>query len=87
MNQETVLEFPCKFPIKAMGINSDSFENEIVMIVRKHAPHFGEAAVKSTASKTGKYLSVTVTITAESKTQLDEVYREINSHTQVKMVL
>ncbi|NWF36030.1 DUF493 domain-containing protein [Mariprofundus sp. KV] len=87
MSEETLLEFPCRFPIKVMGDNSADFENEIVMIVRKHVTQLGEAAVRSKPSKTGKYLSVTVTFTAESKAQLDNLYREINSHPQVKMVL
>lgn len=87
MSEETLLEFPCQFPIKVMGDNSAGFENEIVMIVRKHAPQPGESAVRSKPSKTGKYLSVTVTFTAESKAQLDNLYREVNSHPQVKMVL
>mgnify|MGYP002640984719 CR=1 FL=1 len=87
MSEETLLEFPCQFPIKIMGDNSAEFENEIVVIVRKHVPQLGEAAVKSKPSRTGKYLSVTVTFTAESKVQLDNLYREVNSHPQVKMVL
>jgi len=87
MSEETLLEFPCLFPIKVMGDNSADFENEIVMIVRKHVAQLGEAAVRSKPSKTGKYLSVTVTFTAESKVQLDNLYREVNSHPQVRMVL
>ncbi|ATX82558.1 hypothetical protein Ga0123462_1709 [Mariprofundus ferrinatatus] len=87
MHEETLLEFPCQFPIKVMGSNSDSFESEIVMIARQFIPQLGEAAVQSKASKTGKYLSVTVTFTAESKSQIDSLYRAMNAHPEVKMVL
>jgi len=87
MSEDTLLEFPCQFPIKVMGNNSANFENEIVMIIRRHIPQLGEAAIKSRPSKTGKYLSVTVTFIAESKAQLDDLYREVNAHPEVRMVL
>ncbi len=87
MSEETLLEFPCQFPIKAMGNNHANFENEVVMIVREHAPDLGEGAVTSKPSRTGKYLAVTVTITATSKAQLDTIYRALNAHPDVKMML
>ena len=85
--QETLLEFPCDFPIKAMGIADDDFEALVVSLVRKHAPDLGEAAVKSRDSKGGKYLSVTVTVTATSKQQLDNIYLELNASERVVMTL
>ncbi|ATX78989.1 hypothetical protein Ga0123461_0554 [Mariprofundus aestuarium] len=87
MNEDTLLEFPCQFPIKVMGNNSANFENEIVMIVRRHIPQLGEAAVKSRPSKTGKYLSVTITFSAQSKAQIDEIYRAVHAHPEVRMML
>jgi len=87
MNKETLLEFPCRFPVKVMGSNSDNFENEVVMIARKHVPELGESAVKTRPSRTGKWLSVTVTFTATSKAQIDGLYLELNAHPAVKMVL
>lgn len=87
MSEETLLEFPCQFPIKVMGSNHADFENEVVMIVRKHAPDLGEGAVTSKPSRTGKYLAVTATITATSKSQLDSLYLALNAHPDVKMML
>lgn len=87
MSEETLLEFPCQFPIKVMGTNSADFENDIVVITRRFVPDLGEAAVKSRASSGGKYLSVTVTFTATSKAQIDNLYRAMNTHPDVKMVL
>ncbi len=86
-NEELGMEFPCHFPLKVMGTNNDTFENDIVMIVRKHIPSLGEGAVSSKPSKTGKYLALTITFTADSKAQLDDLYREINAHPDVKMTL
>ena len=64
--QETLLEFPCSFPIKAMGLADAEFEARVIELVRKHAPDLGEGAVRSVDSKGGKYLSVTITVQATS---------------------
>ena len=86
-NEELGMTFPCHFPLKVMGTNNDTFENDIVMIVRKHIPSLGEGAVSSKPSKTGKYLALTISFTAQSKEELDNLYREINTHPDVKMTL
>jgi len=87
MSDESPLTFPCQFPIKVMGLNSDNFENQIFMIANQHVGNLGEAAIKSRPSSSAKYLSVTVTITATSRKQLDNLYRAFNKHPDVKMVL
>ena len=86
-DDDSPITFPCEFPIKVMGMNSDSFENEIVMIANQHVDNLGEAAIKSRPSSSAKYLSVTVTVTATSREQLDNLYRAFNKHPDVKMVL
>jgi len=70
-----------------MGIQSASFEAEMVKIARKHVPHLEDAAVVSRPSKTGKYLALTLTIQAESQAQLDDIYREFSAHKDVRMTL
>ncbi|MFO7593406.1 MAG: DUF493 domain-containing protein [Pseudomonadota bacterium] len=85
--KETLLEFPCKFPIKAMGRADGEFEALVVRLVRKHAPDLGEAAVKTRDSQGGKYLSVTVTVRATSREQLDNIYRELTACEEVLMAL
>ncbi len=85
--QETLLEFPCHFPIKAMGIDDGAFETLVVELVRKHAPDLADSAVASRASQGGKYLAVTVTVTATSRDQLDNIYRELTACEQVLMAL
>ena len=86
-NNETFFEFPCVFPLKVMGLSNENFESEIVTITRKHISDWADATVQSKPSKNGKYTAVTLTFTAQSKTQLDDLYREINTHPNVKMVL
>lgn len=86
-NQDTLLEFPCDFPIKIMGIAQDDFAQRMVEIVLRHAPDFDAARVEMRTSSGGKYLSVTCTVRATSKPQLDDLYRELSAHPLVKVAL
>ncbi len=84
---ETLLEFPCDFPLKIMGATRDGFAQAVVAVVTKHAPDFDAAGVEMRPSKAGNYLSVTCVVRAESKQQLDALYRELTAHPWVKIVL
>ena len=81
------LEFPTAFPIKVMGRRTDDFAQAIVEVVLRHAPDFDAGTLEMRASRAGNYLSVTATITATSREQLDALYRELTSHPRVTMVL
>ena len=85
--QETLLEFPCEFSIKAMGLATPEFDAVVVEIVRQHAPDLGEGAAHIRPSSGGKYLAVTVTINATSKKQLDTIYQALTDHKLVLMSL
>lgn len=87
MAEESLLEFPCDFPLKIMGATREGFAQAIVEIVLKHAPDFDAAGVEMRPSKAGNYLSLTCTIRATSKPQLDALYRELTGHPWVKIVL
>ncbi len=87
IDEDTVMEFPCQFPIKAMGMAEDGFDVLVVGIVRKHAPDLSENAIKSRFSKEGKYISITVTVKADSKQQLDNIYLELTAHEKVLWAL
>jgi uncharacterized protein len=84
---ESLLEFPCAFPIKVMGRRADRFAQAVVDVVLRHAPDFDPASVELRASSGGNYLSVTCTIDAKSRQQLDDLYRDLSSHPMVVMVL
>ncbi|OYY94976.1 MAG: hypothetical protein B7Y41_05315 [Hydrogenophilales bacterium 28-61-23] len=86
-NKDTLFEFPCDFPIKIMGLTEDSFAQAMIEIVLRHAPDFAAQSVEMRASSGGKYLSLTCTIRATSKLQLDDLYRELSAHPLVKVVL
>ncbi|MES9843010.1 MAG: DUF493 domain-containing protein [Candidatus Sedimenticola sp. PURPLELP] len=85
--QETLLEFPCRFSVKAMGHASPDFDALVAEIVARHVPNLGEGAVKTRSSNGGKYLSVTVTFEATSKQQLDSIYQDLTDHDKVIMSL
>jgi putative lipoic acid-binding regulatory protein len=85
--EESLLEFPCDFPIKIMGASQDGFAQAILEVVLRHAPDFDAATMEMRASKGGNYLSLTCTVRAVSKAQLDALYRELSSHPWVKIVL
>ena len=87
MADETLLEFPCDFPLKIMGATRDGFAQAIVEVVIKHDPGFDAASVEMRPSKAGNYLSLTCTVRATSKPQLDALYMELTSHPWVKIVL
>ncbi|NCS65789.1 MAG: hypothetical protein COS39_09805 [Hydrogenophilales bacterium CG03_land_8_20_14_0_80_62_28] len=87
MAEQTLLEFPCDFPLKVMGARSDDFAQTVVEIVLRHAPGFRAETVEMRASSGGNYLSVTCTVHALSKEQLDGLYRELSGHPAVKIVI
>jgi putative lipoic acid-binding regulatory protein len=81
------LQFPTAFPIKIMGRRVEGFAQAIVEVVQVHAPDFDASTLEMRASKDGNYLSVTATINATSRQQLDDLYRALTSHPLVKVVL
>ena len=87
VNPECALTFPCAFPIKAMGVAADDFDALVVTLIRRHSPDLLEGAVQTRLSRQGKYMSVTVTIEAQSRLQLDEIYRELTGDKRVLMAL
>ena len=83
----TALEFPCAFPVKIIGRDTDDFEAFVALVVRKHVPHPADVAVTSRPSHGGKYRAVTVTFMAQSKAQLDALYLEFSQSARVLMTL
>ena len=86
-NANTLLDFPCEFPIKALGHSSNDFNFQVMEIVRKHVIDIAEGAIKERQSKKGKYTSVTITIRATSQKQIDSIYQELSNCPCVLMVL
>ena len=84
---ETLLEFPCEFPVKAMGLACIELEVAVVEIINRHVENLGEGAVAMKPSKNGKYTAITITITAHSKQQLDNIYIDLSACDHVTIAL
>lgn len=86
-DQDSLIEYPSAFPIKIMGKAEDTLAQVVLEIVTRHDPGFDGATMEMRASSGGRYVSLTCTITATSRTQLDALYLELTGHPLVKVVL
>jgi putative lipoic acid-binding regulatory protein len=87
LEAESLLAFPVAFPIKIMGRRQSGFTTAVIEIVKRHAPDFAPGTLEMRPSREGKYVSLTATVTATSREQLDALYRELCDHPSVVMVL
>lgn len=87
LNEDSLLSFPCEFPLKIVGRKAHGFAQEVMEIVLRHVPDFDASTMEMRPSRQGNYLSLTVTINAVSREQLDALYRELCDHPTVVMVL
>jgi putative lipoic acid-binding regulatory protein len=85
--ETSLLEFPCRFPIKAMGRQNDDFESVVKGIVSRHANLWPQEPIRCTPSKAGNFVSVTAVVNAQSKDQLDAIYQDLTDCKQVLMAL
>lgn len=84
---QSLIEYPSAFPIKVMGENVAGFADAVMHVARQFDPAYDPASLEVRPSRGGRYLGLTLTITATSREQLDEVYRTLSSHPMVKVVL
>ena len=84
---DSLITYPSAFPIKVMGAQVDGFEAAIVAVAIRFDPTFDTSRVERRPSRAGNYLGLTITVTATSREQLDELYRTLSSHPMVKVVL
>ena len=85
--EQSLIEYPSAFPIKVMGTHVDGFELAVVSVAQQFDPGFDATTVERRPSKGGNYLGLTITVTATSREQLDEIYRTLSTHPLVKVVL
>ena len=84
---QSLIEYPCHFPIKVMSANVDGYISAITHVARSFDPEFDAATIEQRPSKAGNYLGLTLTIYVTSREQLDELYRTLTTHPMVKIVL
>jgi uncharacterized protein len=85
--EQSLIEYPSQFPIKVMGLRADGYVTALTHIAKQFDPTFDASTIELRESSGGKYLGVTLTITATSREQLDEIYRTLSTHPMVKVVL
>jgi putative lipoic acid-binding regulatory protein len=85
--KDSLIEYPSLFTIKVMGIKAEGYVHAITLIAQQFDPAFDASTIELRESKGGKYLGVTITVTATSREQLDELYRTLSTHPMVKVVL
>lgn len=85
--EESLIEYPCDFPIKVMGKAHPEFAQTLTEVVLLHDPGFDAATIEMRTSRGGNYISVTFTVRATSREQLDALYRSLHGHPMVSVVL
>ena len=85
--EQSLIDYPSQFPIKVMGAHVEGFLEAIAHVARQFDPGFDPATIEQRPSKGGNYLGLTITVTATSREQLDELYRTLTTHPMVKVVL
>ena len=85
--KESLIEYPCDFPIKVMGARVDGFAEAMAQVAKQFDPGFDPATIEMRPSKAGNYLSITLTIRATDREQLDNLYRALTGHPMVKVAL
>jgi len=84
---KSLIEYPSLFPIKVMGARFEGFVHAVTTVAKHFDPNFDPSTIELRESSGGKYLGVTITVTATSREQLDELYRTLSTHPMVKVVL
>lgn len=85
--EQSLIEYPSQFPIKVMGAHVEGFVEAITSVALQFDPGFDASTIEQRPSKGGNYLGLTITVTATSREQLDELYRTLTTHPMVKVVL
>jgi putative lipoic acid-binding regulatory protein len=85
--EDSLIPYPSAFPVKVMGLHAEGFEAAVVAVARQFDPAFDETTIERRPSRAGRYLGLTITVTATSRAQLDELYRTLSTHPMVKVVL
>lgn len=84
---ELEMEFPCTFPLKVMGLNEDDYPGFVLEVGKKHVPEIDESCVRTRPSRNGKYIAVTLTFTAQSRQQIDNIYLDLHQNHRTKMAI
>ena len=85
--EEKLLDFPCDFPIKMMGLEQPEFRDATVALIERHAGKIRSDAIRTALSRNGNFLSITITIKAQNQQQLDDIYSDLSEHEEILVAL
>jgi putative lipoic acid-binding regulatory protein len=85
--EQSLIEYPCRFPIKVMGANVEGYVTALTHVAKSFDPGFDASTIELRPSKAGNYMGVTLSVYVTSREQLDELYRTLTTHPMVKIVL
>lgn len=85
--EQSLIEYPCRFPIKVMGANVEGYVSALTHVAKSFDPGFDASTIELRPSKAGNYMGVTLSVYVTSREQLDELYRTLSTHPLVKVVL
>ncbi|MCA0403116.1 MAG: DUF493 domain-containing protein [Proteobacteria bacterium] len=86
-DQQSLIQFPCDFPLKIIGKKTDSFANDIIAISEKHFPNLDKNKIIFHESQKGNYIALTIVVHTTSQDELDALYQDLTKHPDIKMVL
>ena len=84
---DSLVEYPCEFPLKIFGLQQAGFAQAVLEVVNKHDPGYVASSMEMRASKNARYVSLTCTVRATSREQLDALYQDLCDHPLIVMVL
>ncbi len=87
MSSDGVLEFPCRFPMKVMGKDTEAFRRSSLEIIEQHVGKLAQTDIHERSSREGNFVALTYELTIASREQLDELYRALSGHEEVLVVL
>ena len=87
MAEAPKLEYPCAYPIKVMGLHEPDFTDCVLEVIRRHDPELDEDNIRHRPSSNGKYISVTVVITATGPSHIEAIFLDLKATGRISMVL
>ncbi|RUO31389.1 DUF493 family protein YbeD [Aliidiomarina sanyensis] len=82
---DELLEFPCDFTFKVMGVASGDLADQVIEVIQAHAP--GDYSPEIRPSSKGNYYSISVSVVVNSKTHIETLYRALADIDDVRYVL
>ncbi len=85
--EDTPLTFPCRYPLKVMGANTDEFRTRMRAVIAAELGAGQPLEVAEKLSANAKFVSLTCAVDVPSRDELDRLYRTLHATGLVLMAL